>query len=381
MKPTLRDLLENMTCWAKIAIRWRLMGGEAPLDCWLRTHPKVANSIKWQFKFESSGYSIPESAKLPWAQWSPAQRTELVQTFNTTLQWLKTPGPFGQPPYVDAYPPTNVGDNVAIDGAAPWVEIDEQTAWTTYVRWIALNLALEWSHELPWSLHDYDAIELQVLFDSAALMSKGASDSPSTYSVCSGMPQSSNYLYRKDNLGDSLPAPPYYTLTFLQENGLIGATPYETIANLLQWVADNCAHFNGGDSYGNMEDHWQYRGIPPIPRIIEGTAVTSTGQFEHWTAGCHGTSGFIRNVLRAANIPVHIVKVCGHNLVHFLTEDLYLDHGDDPYNSTFKATGLPASALLIDAATYEQRFGPEMVSNIDDHCEAIGQQVQVLSGG
>jgi hypothetical protein len=32
------------------------------LDCWLRDHPNVAGSIKWQFMFQSSAYDVPEAA-------------------------------------------------------------------------------------------------------------------------------------------------------------------------------------------------------------------------------------------------------------------------------------------------------------------------------
>ena len=108
-----------------------------------------------------------------------------------------------------------------------------------------------------------------------------------------------------------------------------------------------------------MDAIWQYRGIPPITRVIEGTTTSRPDfTFQHWTAGCHGTTGFLRNVLRAANIPVQIVRICGHELCYFMTEKLYLDHGDDPYNTLFKSTGLPVVDLLIDEATFENWSNP-----------------------
>jgi hypothetical protein len=106
-------------------------------------------------------------------------------------------------------------------------------------------------------------------------------------------------------------------------------------------------------------------------------AMTTT---EHWTAGCHGTTGLLRNVLRAVNIPVQILRVCGHGQAHFLTEGTYLDHGDNPYNLDFKASGLSAADLLIDETTYTTWFG----ATLDNHdtpaaCPNIGRQVTELT--
>ena len=62
-----------------------------------------------------------------------------------------------------------------------------------------------------------------------------------------------------------------------------------------------------------------------------------------------------------------------------MTENLYLDHGDDPYNLDFKSTGLPAVDLLIDEATYESWFGTDP-DNHDTNCSYVGNQVKVLKG-
>jgi hypothetical protein len=45
----------------------RLVLGKPPsVSCWLQSHPNVKNGIKWQCKFQSSAYDIPEAAKVPW---------------------------------------------------------------------------------------------------------------------------------------------------------------------------------------------------------------------------------------------------------------------------------------------------------------------------
>jgi hypothetical protein len=47
--------------------------------------------------------------------------------------------------------------------------------------------------------------------------------------------------------------------------------------------------------------------------IIAGTTDVNNG-FAHWTAGCHGSVGFYTEILKAVNIPVRPVWVCGHEL-------------------------------------------------------------------
>lgn len=110
---------------------------------------------------------------------------------------------------------------------------------------------------------------------------------------------------------------------------------------------------------------------------MSGTYPGAT-TFEHWTAGCHGTTGFLRNVLRAVNVPVQILRVCGHGQVRFLTEGTYLDHADNPYNTGFKASALPASALLIDETTYASWFGTSQV-NHDTNCANVGRRAMELT--
>ena len=191
-----------------------------------------------------------------------------------------------------------------------------------------------------------------------------------------------HYVNRKDNLGSSLLAPPRSTLAFLRNTNLVGTTRATTIALLLDWARDNLTHFYGASSYQTMEQHWQYRGLPPITRVVSGTASSypgATPAFAHWTAGCHGTTGFLRNVLRAANIPMQIIRVCGHSQAHFLTEGTYLDHADGLLDSNFRATGRPASDLLIDDATYTAWFGTSQV-NHDTNCANLDRRARELIG-
>jgi hypothetical protein len=375
----------NLIC-AFVNFFRRLQRQPPSLRCWLKANPAVADSIKWNFQFDTNAYDVPESAKKVWSVWSSAEQQALVQAFEDAWNWYyrkkKVPGkplpPMSNLMETITYPPVNLNDTTD-DTGDPWVAVSADYAWNLYIRWIAVNLLAEIGGHFPWSVLAYSAEQLQVLFDSTAIMSCKPDN---TYTLCSGVPEHPNYVKRKDNLGGSLIAPPRYTYAFLIKNNLVGTTRLDTIAKVLQWVSNNLVHFFGDASYGNMDANWQYRGIPPITRVIEGTTSSVAGSFppfQHWTAGCHGTTGFLRNVLRAANIPVQIVRICGHGLCYFMTENLYLDHGDDPYNLDFKSTGLPAVDLLIDEATYETWFGTNPDNN-DTNCSYIGNQVNVLKG-
>ena len=353
-----------------------IRGLPPPLDCWLSDHPNVAASIQWQFAFGS--YDVPSSAKRPWPSWSDSEKQELVTAFDAAWNWLyKQPMPFANFNEPLAYPPVNEYDTTD-STLSPWTAVTEAYARDLYLRWIGLNLAVEIGGHVPWSVTGYTAEQLQVLFDSASFMTRRQD---ATYVVCAGSPEHGNYLNRKDNLGGSLIAPPRFTLAFLRNGNMVGSTRAATIASLLNWCRDNMVHFYGGADYGTMDQHWQYRGLPPITRVIAGTVSTYQGAMttsEHWTAGCHGTTGFLRNVLRAVNVPVQILRVCGHGQARFLTEGTYLDHGDNPYNLTFKATGRPASDLLIDETTYTSWFGTSQV-NHDTNCAEIGRRATELT--
>lgn len=372
------DLVE-LYRWRLIDAFRRLLRRPPSVSLWLRNHPNVANNIKWQFRFQNSAYEIPETAKRAWPAWSPGEQASLTTAFDQAWEWMKAQsGTFSASGDGPPYPPANVRDTTN-DGGSPWTAVRAGYAWDLFIRWIALELVVEMGNHVPWSVTGYNDEQLQVLFDSAAIMSRLADD---TFNVATGSPEHANYVRRRDNLGTSLIAPPRYTFAFLRNGGIVGVSRMETIGNLLQWVSAHLVHFYGAFTYIEAENHWQYRGNPPITRIIEGTinpTIGSRGQFNHWTAGCHGTTGFIRNVLRAVNIPVHISTICGHSQACFITEGLYLDHGDNPYNNTFKTTGQPASALLIDPETYAAWFGAG-TDNRSIGCDKIGRQVSVLAG-
>jgi hypothetical protein len=356
----------------------------AAIGPWISAHPKVAYSIKWEINRDNypDSYDQKESAKLSWPDWSTAQKQALEDAFASAQTWLHSADPLHSLNETIQYPPTNIDPSVGTDDAAPWATVSVDYAWDMYVRWVAHTLLLETEGALPWSILDYDTEMLKALLDSTSMFAR---IDDTRVGMATGAPDHVNYKRRVGNLGQSLPAPPRYVYAFLRKGGLIGADRAATIVNLLDWSSANMAHFDGDATYANFEAHWGFRGPPPITRIIEGTIAEGESTPRHWTAGCHGTTGFWRNVLRAANIPVEIANRCGHSLAYFLTEGRYIDHGDDPYNSDFKALLVSSSKLLISVSTEEDWFG-DNPNNNSDFCDgpnqggAVERQVDVLRG-
>lgn len=161
--------------------------------------------------------------------------------------------------------------------------------------------------------------------------------------------------------GHLVPAPPSFSYAFLGNNGLLGHTRIDTIGRLVGWCRDNLVHFSGGTTAANMEDQWQYRGFPPLSRVINGTVRLSmpASGMKHRTAGCWGTVGLFRALLRAVNIPVKLVSNAGHAQPWFMSEGRYLSHGDDPYNAlTSSEPPYPATELFIDQSIFDVWYGP-----------------------
>jgi hypothetical protein len=356
----------------------------AAIGPWIDAHPKIAYSIKWEIKRDNypNSYDQKESAKVSWPDWSAAHKQALEDAFASAQTWLHAADPLHNLNETIQYPPTNIDSNVGNDNGAPWVTVSADYAWDMYVRWVAHTLLLETEGALPWSILDYDTEMLKVLLDSASMFAR---IDDTRFTMATGSPGHPNYVRRVGNLGQSLPAPPRYVYAFLRKSGLIGADRAATIVNLLDWSSANMAHFTGDSTYANFQAHWGFRGAPPITRIIEGTIAEGEPTPRHWTAGCHGTTGFWRNVLRAANIPVAIANRCGHSLAYFLSEGRYVDHGDDPYNGDFKSLMASTSKLLIDVSTEEDWFGDNPNDNTDfcdgpNQSGAVERQIGVLKG-
>jgi hypothetical protein len=235
-------------------------------------------------------------------------------------------------------------------------------------------LAAEYAQLFPWSLLEYDYPHLIVLLNGRWMFTRV--DNDGGYEVA-----------QEGSI--ALPAPPSIVYPFLVDNDLIGRTRLDTIVQITEWCRQNLAHYlssypGPGQHVIDFEYSWQYRGYPPVSRIIGRTPTTNPDPLYQnncvisRTAGCWGTVGFLISVLRLLNIPVHCQRLIGNERTHatpwFPTEDLWYSHGDDPYTSNAFATPpFSAEELLIDRTTFEAWFGDTV--SPEDIQKNVGRQV------
>ena len=142
--------------------------------------------------------------------------------------------------------------------------------------------------------------------------------------------------------------------------------------------------FPGASLAGNTENHWNYRGVAPLARVLAGTTRSDDGELAHFTAGCHGTNWFLIHLLRTLNIPVEYVVWAGHAVPSFPSESLYLSHGDDPYDSLGKhwppfPEPFPTGDIPVTEATYREWFNTtnsyqENLNNVSRRMTELGVQ-------
>lgn len=323
--------------------------GPVKLDGWLGNRPAIRDAIVWETSVKN-GAGVPA----PYASWTADMKQQLENAYIGA--WNGAPTGLVDPPANLLNP----GDD-----EYPTTALAEKQAWSLYVAHVAQSLAVETGKRVAGSLAQLDAEQLGALFDSRAMF---------------------NWTREHDGYdfggGEKrvMPAPPDIAYGFLVGHGLTGPTRLETIANLLGWCRDNLSHFLGAFKAQNVQDHWQYRGVPPVTRILAGTFLTGHPEWgvRHWTAGCRGTLSFLRAMLRTVNIPVLPVYVCGHALVYFPTEKRWLSHGDDPYNALSKATpAFAASNLLTVESSYQSWFGAGVSDQ--EKCENVGRRTRELA--
>ncbi len=314
------------------------------LDAWLVAHPAIASSIVWQDSGGAHG----------WSTWSAAQQTELRQALD--LAWIRSSIA------VADVPPNQA--TLADDQQVTTI-LAAGDAWAYFKASVAQSLAEEIGQQLLWSLQAYSAPQLAVLFDSREMFLWNAS--PAGYRIDSTQ-------------GSLVPGPPARSYAFLGTGNLIGDTRLDTLARVVDWCRANLVDFTGGATAANMQDQWQYRGFPPMTRVLDGTVQTSQPGLGvmHRTAGCWGTTGLLRALLRTINIPAKLVTNAGHAQPWFMADARYLSHGDDPYNQLTKATPpIPAAEILIDQAKFDSWFGAGVGDT--DKSNNIGRRTRELA--
>lgn len=346
------------------------------LNSWLKSNSLLANSIKWQAQPSSvqpyGVYLVQEADKINWLNWSDAQKQDLAQAFKAHHEWYFTDYENG----TDDIPTIPVNTIPLAPGMAPVCYVDPSYAWQLYVRWVAHALFLQAYQIVPWSIQSYTSEQLEMLLDSSRFMRRIPNGT-----FVMGFDHFTLSPERKQLFGATLIAPPIYTYKFasqfVPEPGIVPVTRLDAIISLLNWCKNNLKHFYGQLTVANCQLHWQNES-PSFVKIVEGT---NAGSYEYakWTAGCGGTSSFISHALRALNIPVQLFVACSsyHYMPLFPTEQLFMTHGDNPYNSDFKASGLGVDALLLDAPQFQTLFGVDFGGILNAPfapCSSVGLQ-------
>jgi hypothetical protein len=350
----------------------------------LNKYPNLAAAIKWQATPASSSnaYLPPQpGCMVAYSNWTSIQKGDLQAAFLDSCKWFADGAPqVLMDPNTLSDEPVNIHPNVTNDAVTAMQSVSPDYMWRLYIAHVGFSLAAEYTGQFPWSISRCTSEQLRYLFDSTTM-------AWNIFGTRFGMGTYHNYVppLRADNLPKTAFAPPKWTYPFLKQAGLIGTTQLDTICRVLEWMRQNMRHDERGpngqggtDTFGSYDAVWQYRGFPPLSKIVAGTVDSNNPGLglQHWTAGCHGSVGFLNAVLRAVNIPMQPVWVCAHEIAFFMTEKMYLDHGDDPYNSIVKNSSQPISNLLIDEATYRSRFSNYLTVNITDQqspaCANVG---------
>lgn len=309
-----------------------------------RCHPQIMERITWHDRTWSS--RSPRS----YDTWSDDEQAELAAAFDT----IRAGGEVGLPESAPASAP---------DPEVLQRLLSPGDAWRAFIAHVAQTLVVDSCGWVDWSIAGYSETELRLLLDSESMFSATLYE---------------DYSIRASTHGLASHGDPTRVYRWLRSEGLIASGQSATIGRVLEWCRDNLSHYIGEPSPDNMYDHWQYRGFPPVERIIGGTEHLRWPELgsRHWTAGCRGTSGFLRLVLRTINVPATFIINCDHAQPYFPTVEKYLSHGDDPYSSRIRGAGIAGTELLIDQTTFDAWFDPD----VPDRCDNIGRQVRELTG-
>lgn len=351
------------------------------VEAWLNAHTNVREAITWWFLGPTPGQLI----KKTYSSWAGVEKSQLQKLFEVV--WS------GEQVFVDD-PPKNLSPK----DQYPATVLSTMDAWQYHLYSVAHSLAVEIGNKVPWSVTDYSAEKLAIIFDGSWVYLYDAS--------LKGM------RVNAKNNGYYTPSNPFNIWQFLKTIGAVGApsrppvtlklpggnttTPQSqtiknvtlvsprrrAIAKVFDWARYNLQHANenADPTTAQMEAIWGYSGFPPVSAVIKGTINTAPGsptnELRHWTAGCIGTTGFLSAVMRNMNIPVKHVQVCGHSIPVFTSENATLTHGDDLYDGFTRAAyptrplDFPSEEILITQQRFNELFG----DGVANRCDNIGRR-------
>ena len=343
------------------------------LDCWLtQAWPTIGAQIIWQEGYTSG------TTMVSYPNWTQAQKTDLLNAFATAWNWYEQNFtcnatnqsgcdlfPVGN--WNGSVPPQN---QVANDpnNVFGYTVLSATDAWHYYVDSVAQTLAAQLGHWYYWDLrwqYFINVSDLKYLLDSREMFFWNGWTADSQGFGYATVPFYDGIGGIVDAIGSPIHGEvtltaPRYQLDFLRTKGMIHDSDVAaTIYAAFDWGRDNLAHYNSaGLSETQAEKSiWNYDGEPPVSFMLNGTQSTTAtdiaiglGGTIHWTAGCHGTSGFYKSILRSANIPVQVLNVsqcpagCAHSQVNIAInqsavgspQKTFLSHSDDIYSQAFR---------------------------------------------
>ena len=325
------------------------------LDEWLGKHHTIRDSIIWEYPTPLPG-SFSLHRTQPYKNWPERDKGALQTAFDAAWNLRSIE--------VDDIPANILHP---ADDHSPTTALSPADANALYLASVGQSLAVEIDNRVGWSVADYSTDNLAVLFDSREFFvwSRAAHN---------------GYEIQDKKGGHVVPASPHTMYGFLRDNDLIGPHRFQTIVRMLTWCHHNLHHFFGPHKTKTFYDVWQYRGEAPVLRTIQGTTDQANPSYglRRWTAGCHGTAGFLRAILRTVNIPVVHEHQDGHALPHFSADGLHLSHGDDPYHQyTYADPPYSMSELLLNQLDFDSWFG----SGVSDGAKSnhVGKRVLDLA--
>ncbi len=328
-------------------------------DEWLNKNSNLANAVIWR---SNHSKKYPNGVPKAYNSWSEDNKKELSKIFWKILLNIL--------PGLNEAPTCTV--NLSNEGNVYSTDLKPDEAWIYYLTYVAHSIRVEIDRLVHWSILRYNQSQLEFFLDSRTFFEYF--ENRNVYSILRWDESLSSH--GSATLGD-----PVRIYDFLDNEKLISITRWGTIGRFLGWCRDQLYHFDGGNTPENYQKHWQYEGYPPVERIISGTNHPDLG-FQHFTAGCFGTTGFLCNILRTINIPVLLEERCGHAMPHFAynkTHEFYLSHGDDPYNSMYKHNTpkfIPLE-LIIDHYKFEEWFDKNLPEKTI--CHNVGRHALELA--
>jgi hypothetical protein len=317
---------------------------------WVRATPQIRDVIVWH----------DHDGEHPFSSWTREERRQLDAVYDLLIAGgdaglSETPDlAFSYFPGFDSHPER--------ERPLIAVTLSRDDAWRTFLAYVAQSLLVEIRRLVSWSVLDADDDELRHLFHSDWLFLPVAGG---RFAIEGS---EGTFIHGRVTPGD-----PGRTFGFLTREGLIAADRRLTIERLADWCRESLIHEFAGtlgtptllwrtNTRESNDVHWQYEGFAPVERMIAGTERSRDrdvfGGIRHWTAGCWGTTGFLRSVLRTANVAVTLDRRCDHAMPHFLRDRVFVSHGDDFYNSRSKwEPRFPAGDLLQPIELMERWYG------------------------